>query len=234
MGHAVAPLWGAIGRLGCVVPARRTQALWQGAVGTRWGCGGDAGSPSCRPGVSNERYEFPARPLIASSKSLNELLLLRPAPRARLTAWPALLCCRTGLDTPRPRWRATQAPQPHGCSSIPGVPNRHPWGSERHPALPAQSLTHACSSPVWALPPGGGPVTSKPSTPCPSHGSRGPQHRALPAPNWDGSAGGRARPPLGTSAGSQPKSPSAICHLCQISRQGAVGAGSTAGPGAAA
>lgn len=73
------------------MPARRA----------RWGCGGDADSPSCRPGVSNEWYEFPARPLIASSKSFNELLLLLlqlPTPRSRpgAAALPSSVRAHTG------------------------------------------------------------------------------------------------------------------------------------------
>lgn len=86
---------------GRVVPAWQARGSAAGRGGARWGCGGDVGSPSCRPGVSNEWYEFPARPLIASSKSLNELLLLRLAPRARLMAWPAPPRCRMVLDAPR-------------------------------------------------------------------------------------------------------------------------------------
>lgn len=122
LGHAMVPFgvpqgaWDAWYRLGGQRSPR------QGAVGTRWGGGGDAGSPSCRPGVSNEWYEFPARPLIASSKSLDELLLLRLAPHARLMAWP---CCRTVLDAPRRAPTATlethnRHPSPMAARPSPG------------------------------------------------------------------------------------------------------------------
>lgn len=84
------------------MPARRA----------RWGCGGDADSPSCRPGVSNEWYEFPARPLIASSKTFNELLLLLlqlPTPRSR----PCRHRCTAqhiSVPTLGTHWRSTASP----------------------------------------------------------------------------------------------------------------------------
>lgn len=102
------------------MPARRA----------RWGCGGDADSPSCRPGVSNEWYEFPARPLIASSKSFNELLLLLlplPTPRSRPGRHR---CTAQHISVPR-----TGHPQPARCSSaISGCPS---------PCLPVLSLPQA-------------------------------------------------------------------------------------------
>lgn len=78
-GHAPAPFWGAQGCVG----------LAQQARGPRGGARQGTRSPSCRPGVSNEWYELPARPLIASSKTLNELLLRRAA-CARLVAAAAV------------------------------------------------------------------------------------------------------------------------------------------------
>lgn len=83
LGHAMVPFGVPQGARDAWYRLGGQRPPWQGAVGTRWGGGGDAGSPSCRPGVSNEWYEFPARPLIASSKSLDELLLLCLAPHAR-------------------------------------------------------------------------------------------------------------------------------------------------------
>lgn len=106
LGHAMALLHPMAPGCHSVPGTRGAGSAGTGPRGrARRGCGGDAGSPSCRPGVSNEWYEFPARPLIASSKSLNELLLLRPAPRVRLMAWLAPPRCRMVLDAPR--WAPT-------------------------------------------------------------------------------------------------------------------------------
>lgn len=57
LGHTMALLWGTMGCPGCV----GASSAGRGPHGREWwGRGGDAGSPSCRPGVSNEWYEFPA------------------------------------------------------------------------------------------------------------------------------------------------------------------------------
>lgn len=110
-GHAPAPFWGA---QGCVGLARQARGPRGGArQGTR--------SPSCRPGVSNEWYELPARPLIASSKTLNELLLRRAA-RARLVATAAVPAWHPSCPCP-----ATSTRGQHQRSARPLEHGPHPW-----------------------------------------------------------------------------------------------------------
>lgn len=145
LGHAMALLWGVTR-----VPGMHgASSAGTGRCGrARWGCGGDAGSPSCRPGVSNEWYELPARPLIASSKSLNELLLLlRPLPLG-LTAWPALPRCRMVLDAPH--WAPMamlEIPSEHPAPQL----LHHPCGAESLDSASSTLWHRACSSAVWAL-----------------------------------------------------------------------------------
>lgn len=186
-GHAPAPFWGAQGCVG----------LAQQARGPRSGARQGTRSPSCRPGVSNEWYELPARPLIASSKTLNELLLRRAA-CARLVAAAAV-----------PAWHPS-------CHSR----CRRGWvlcylGS----VGPEPSVQPPCAgSASWGDPCDPQTLTSSPSCL--------PEHRTLPCRAVPGGcAAGRVWLALGTSAGSEPKSPSAVCHLHEIYRRGEVGRG---------
>lgn len=126
-GHAPAPFWGA---QGCVGQPQQARGPRSGARrGTR--------SPSCRPGVSNEWYELPARPLIASSKSLNELLLRRAA-CAQLVATAAV-----------PAWH----PSWHSRHRTAGAR----WPRDRHPrprvTVPKWSWAAQCPAgscvPAW-------------------------------------------------------------------------------------